>query len=83
MTIDELPRYLESPGETSPTAIAERSAQERYLNDRVPPFWFEREIPDPSTWALRSDAGQAVPASGSTVSGHRGERRARHRDAPV
>ena len=68
VTIDELPRYLEAPGELA-AAIADRSAQERYLNDRVPPFWFEGEIPDPSTWTQRADTHRAAPASGTTRPG--------------
>ena len=69
VTIDELPRYVESPGDFD-EIIRERSAQERYLNDRVPPFWFDHEIPDPSTWTLRAEA-RTAPArrSGTALSG--------------
>jgi len=68
VTFDELPRYLEAPAELAAT-IAERSAQEQYLNERVPPFWFERQIPDPSTWDRRADAHRAAPASGVVLTG--------------
>ena len=72
VTIDELPRYLEAPA-SSPRPSSDRSAQERYLNDRVPPFWFEREIPDPSTWTLRAD--DRPPPSAAGTARHRGQRR--------
>jgi pyruvate,water dikinase len=68
VTIDELPRYVESPGDFD-EIIRQRSAQERYLNDRVPPFWFDHEIPDPSTWTLRADAHRAAPPAGTALSG--------------
>jgi rifampicin phosphotransferase len=67
VTFDELPRFLEDPTAFA-VAIEERAAQERYLNERVPPFWFEREIPDPSTWERR-DAATDVPATGSQITG--------------
>jgi phosphohistidine swiveling domain-containing protein len=68
VTIDELPELL-----TSPTAfdgvIADRSAQLRHLDDRVPPPWFEGRIADPSQWPLRSDAARVAPAAGTTLHG--------------
>lgn len=68
VTIDELPRFVESPARYA-DVIAERAEQERYLNARVPPPWFDGHIPDPSTWPLREDARPPAPKPGATVSG--------------
>ena len=81
ITLDELPRYLEDPTAFA-DVIADRAAQERYLNDRIPPFWFDREIPDPSTWERREDLASDAPAAGTectgiAVSGGRASGRAR------
>ena len=68
VTIDELPAYLESPADFA-TLIAERAAREHYLNDRIPPPWFDGHIPDPDTWDLREDAVRDAPRSGTTLTG--------------
>jgi pyruvate,water dikinase len=68
LTIDELPRYLEAPSDLLPV-LEERAAYVRYLDERVPPPWFEGEIPDPSTWKLRADAQAGPPSTGATLSG--------------
>ncbi|MFL6203726.1 MAG: PEP-utilizing enzyme, partial [Acidimicrobiales bacterium] len=67
VTFDELPRYLQDPAAFLPL-IEERSTRERYLNERVPPFWFERQIPDPSTWERRDVSDQPV-AAGTVLTG--------------
>jgi pyruvate,water dikinase len=54
LTLDELTAALDDP-EPFRTIIAERGDRLAFLQARVPPFWFEGEIPDPSTWELRDD----------------------------
>jgi rifampicin phosphotransferase len=54
LTIDQVPGALADPGAFAET-IAERHERRDYLQARVPPFWFEGEIPHPSTWTLRSE----------------------------
>ena len=49
--------------------IAERAAQQRYLDERIPPPWFDGHIPDPATWPLRADDRPAAPAAGTTITG--------------
>ena len=68
ITIDELPAYVAGPGDFA-DVIAERAATGAYLNDRVPPSWFDGQIPDPSTWKLRSDRVSDVLETGATLSG--------------
>ncbi len=68
VTFDELPRYLQDPSAFT-DVIAERLAREQYLNDREPPFWFERRLPDPSTWPLRSTIAADASAAGGVLSG--------------
>ena len=68
VTIDELPEFVAAPARFA-DVIAERAAQERYLNDRIPPPWFEGTIPDPSTWPLRDGAARAAPAAGTVLTG--------------
>lgn len=51
----ELEPALDDPHAYAST-IRERRALRDSLQQRVPPFWFERHIADPSTWALRTHA---------------------------
>ncbi len=53
MTIDELPEFLRDPAQFA-EALAERRQRRDWLQARVPPFWFEAELPHPDTWELRS-----------------------------
>jgi pyruvate,water dikinase len=68
VTIDELADYLARPAAFS-DVIAERAARAEYLNQRVPPPWFDGRIPDPSTWSIREDATTERPAAGTVISG--------------
>jgi pyruvate,water dikinase len=54
LTLDELQVALVDP-ERAREMVDERRVRHEYLQERVPPFWFEGEIPDPSTWQLRAD----------------------------
>lgn len=54
LTVDELPVAL-ADRLTLAGTIAERRARRQYLQARIPPFWFEGQIPPPPTWELRSD----------------------------
>lgn len=49
--------------------IAQRAEQQRYLDERIPPHWFDGRIPDPATWTLRADARPVAPAAGTTLTG--------------
>ena len=60
VTIDELPDYLTRPAEFG-EVIAGRAAKEDYLNQRVPPPWFDGQIPEPSTWPFRGEAAIERP----------------------
>ena len=68
VTIDELADYLTRPSAFS-DVIAERAARADYLNQRVPPPWFDGRIPDPSTWPVRDEATTERPAAGTLISG--------------
>lgn len=68
VTASELPAFLADPGKFADT-IAERAQRHRFLDERVPPEWFEGQIPDPTTWPLRGDAKPPAPAAGSILSG--------------
>ncbi len=54
LTFDELPRFVEHPGAFADTLAERRTARDE-LQARVPPFWFEGEVPPPDTWVLRSE----------------------------
>ena len=68
VTINELADYLARPAAFS-DVIAERAARAEYLNQRVPPPWFDGRIPDPSTWSIREDVTTERPAAGTVISG--------------
>lgn len=68
VTASELADFVARPQDFD-EVIAQRADQQRYLDQRIPPLWFDGTIPDPSTWTLRSDAGSAVPTAGSTLTG--------------
>lgn len=54
LTIDQVPDALSHP-DSHAEVVAERRARGDFLQARVPPFWFEGEIPHPGTWQLRTD----------------------------
>jgi rifampicin phosphotransferase len=66
VTRDELPPFVTGPAAFEDT-IAERAEQRDLLQSRTPPFVFEGEIPDPSSWPRRD-------ASYTTGSGGTGQR---------
>ena len=68
VTIDELADYLDRPAAFS-DVIAERAARADYLNQRIPPPWFDGRIPDPSTWPTREDVATERPSAGAVISG--------------
>jgi rifampicin phosphotransferase len=68
VTADELADFVTRPAEYA-SLIAERAALQRYLDERVPPPWFDGQIPDPATWPLRSEARPPAPVVGTTVRG--------------
>jgi pyruvate,water dikinase len=61
VTSDELSDFVADPTSFS-SVIDERRRQRDYLQERHPPFVFEGELPDPSTWTLRSAPHTAAPA---------------------
>ena len=58
----ELSSALADPAAFTDT-IVERRQQRTDLQRRQPPFWFEGQLPDPSTWPLRSDGAPTVASS--------------------
>ena len=68
VTAAELADFVAQPSDFA-DLIAERAALQHYLDDRIPPPWFDGHIPDPATWPLRSDARPPAPTHGSTVHG--------------
>ena len=68
VTATELADFVARPTEFT-QVIAERSAQQRDLDARIPPPWFDGHIPDPATWPLRATSGRAAPAAGATITG--------------
>jgi pyruvate,water dikinase len=52
LMLEELPRALTDPGQFT-SIVDERRQRRDELQSRVPPFWFDGEIPDPATWARR------------------------------
>ena len=59
LRLDEARSALNDPA-AFVAIVAERRARRDYLQARVPPFWFEYEIPHPSTWALKADLRRPV-----------------------
>ena len=53
-TVDELPALMADPASMA-DELAQRRARCEELDALVPPFAFEGRIPDPSTWARRTD----------------------------
>jgi pyruvate,water dikinase len=53
-TVDELPSLLADPSSLAPV-LDERRARYEELNSRIPPFAFESQPPDPTTWPRRAD----------------------------
>ena len=68
VTATELADFVARPTEFA-NLIAQRASQQRYLDDRVPPSWFVGSIPDPSTWAVRSENRTSAPLTGTTLAG--------------
>ncbi len=68
VTASELPAFVADPGPFADT-IAERAKRHRYLDERIPPEWFDGHIPDPSTWPRRGEAVPEAPVAGSRLSG--------------
>lgn len=52
ITADELAAFVARPADLA-DVIAQRREQRDYRQARIPPFWFEGMISDPSTWPLR------------------------------
>lgn len=48
----ELEAAIRRPADFT-AVLAERRAQRAALQQRQPPFWFERHVPDPATWPRR------------------------------
>lgn len=67
VTLDELPAFVASPGDFA-GVIAERREQRDYRQARIPPFWFEGEISDPSTWPLRAASADSGADAGAEPS---------------
>ena len=68
VTASELPAFVADPDQFADT-ITERAEQHRYLDERIPPEWFDGNIPDPTTWPQRGEAEPDAPAAGSMLSG--------------
>jgi rifampicin phosphotransferase len=68
ITIDELPSFVAAPASFE-AVLAERRARQQYLDERIPPLWFDGHIPDPSTWERRDGVNRPAPAAGTTLSG--------------
>lgn len=64
VTAEELTAFVARPADFA-GAIAERRVQRDERQARIPPFWFEGEISDPTAWPLRnadpSPANSAQP----------------------
>lgn len=60
VTTDELAAFVERPTDFA-DVIAERRVQRDHRQARIPPFWFDGAITDPSTWPLRADGATGGP----------------------
>lgn len=67
LVADELDEYLEDPAAFS-AVIAERRALHDRLAERIPPFYFDGEIPPLDEWELRTAEREQV-AVGETITG--------------
>ena len=68
VTASELADFVARPADFA-GEIAARADRQRYLDERIPPSWFEGYITDPATWARRADSRPPAPVAGSTVEG--------------
>jgi pyruvate,water dikinase len=68
VTATELADFVARPTDFS-QVITERSARQRYLDERIPPPWFDGHIPDPATWPVRAASRPAAPEAGTTITG--------------
>lgn len=68
VTITELADFVARPGDFA-DLIAQRAALQRYLDERIPPPWFDGRIPDPTTWTMRIDVRPSAPMAGTTLTG--------------
>jgi pyruvate,water dikinase len=63
---EELEAALDDPRKFAPTIEQRRDLRDS-LQKRVPPFWFDHEIPDPAGWPLRSDGRTTSRSSLATT----------------
>jgi pyruvate,water dikinase len=71
VTSDELADFVSDPAAFA-SLIDERRQQRDFLQERQPPFVFERTLPDPATWPLRSSpvpATLVTPGTATTLTG--------------
>ena len=68
VTTDELGDFIRSPGAFAGKVDARRRRYDE-LNALVPPFWFEGQIPDPSTWPARDTAPEGSVRVGDELPG--------------
>ncbi len=59
---EELEPALDDPAAFA-SPIEQRRALRTWLQQRDPPFWFERQISDPAGWPLRADGGRTPSGS--------------------
>jgi rifampicin phosphotransferase len=67
LTMSELPAVMRGNG-PSAAETDERRERRDYLQARIPPFWFQGDIPAPATWPSRSQRTQP-DAGRRTLSG--------------
>jgi pyruvate,water dikinase len=67
LTIDELPRFVRDPHAFAATLVERRAVRDG-LQARVPPFWFEGEVPPPDTWPLRAER-RSIDTTPRTLTG--------------
>ena len=81
VTATELVDFVARPTKFA-RVIAERSARQRYLDERIPPPWFDGHIPDPATWPVRSGKSSRGTSGGQHHRRHRRQRRERVGSGP-